>query len=328
MKNQLKSYLKNHEVLLSDQFSYGMREVLLLTHDEDPTSLINAKLVHGEVNYRNSSKWPSVWKNPFRRYPILSWSTVQKEQLESIGFKDKIIVVGAPYLHLLKYINENKHLNWPSCFDNSLLYFPSHSHPGYSIDNRLFTENQINLNDFKKVTICLFWLDFINPKIREQYLQLGAEVVCAGYKGNTSVQIPWADDGGRTGHLLVLASLISKHKYIVTEGVSVTLLYAAAQGKKVKYLKNVTRLNVTSIPTKIDVLNQTSTVISKDLSPGIWYDCSMKNSALDVSLNYLGQDTLSGFENWVKEAGSLSRNRISTRYVENAKNEILKLFGI
>lgn len=328
MKSQLRSFLKSPQVLLSEQFAYGMREVLLLTHREDPTSIISAKLVHGEVGYKDASKWPSVWESPFRRYPILSWSTVQKKQLESLGFKEKIFAVGAPYLHLLKYINENPNLKWPSFFDNSLLYFPSHSHPGYSINSDEMVEDQINFHDFNKVTVCLFWLDFINPIIRERYLRLGVNVTCAGYKGNTSIETPWADDGGRTGHLLTLASLISKHEYIATDMVSVTLLYAAAQGKKVKFLKNLTKLSVASNPKKRLVSNEQSTIVSEDLSPGVWYDCSVQNPALDVSFKYLGQETLNGFQDWVNRTGSLSRKKISSHYVESAESKLHKMFGI
>ncbi len=328
MKSQLRSFLRSPQVLLSDQFSYGMREVLLLTHGEDPTSLINAKLVHGEVDYKDASKWPSVWKSPFRRYPILSWSTVQKKYLESIGFKEKIFAVGAPFLHILKYVNENPRLRWPSFFNNSLLYFPSHSHPGHSIHGKHLVENQINFHDFKKVTVCLFWLDFINPTIRERYLRLGLDVTCVGYKGNSSIEIPWADDGGRTCHLITLANLISKYEYIVTERMSVTFLYAAAQGKKVRYLEKFTKLNVASNPIETLVLKEPCTIISEDISPGIWYDCSMQNPALDVSLKYLGQDTLNGFQDWVNGTGSLSRNKIASHYVENVESKIFEMLGI
>ena len=181
MKAWLRSFLYEPELLLCEQFSFGMREVMVVTHQLDASTLINAKMVHGDVDYKSAANWPSVWRSPVSRYPILSWSRVQEEDLRSLGFKERIINIGAPYLHLLKYITEEPELKLPETCKNSLLYFPNHTHPGVSASHQTFTPISNFREEFDTVTVCLFWLDFINPDIYRQYQKLGYEVVCVGH---------------------------------------------------------------------------------------------------------------------------------------------------
>lgn len=327
MYSQLRSIYYDSAVLLSDQFAFGMREVLLLTHGVDPTCMLRAKLVHGETNYNTASNWPTVWHGLFRRFPILSWSVVQKKYLETIGFKEEVIAVGAPFLHLLRYVDKNPNLKWPDRVENSLLYIPNHSHPGFSATIESALHKELESNKFSLVTVCLFWLDFINPMIRGQYTRLGVNVTCVGYKGNASIETPWADDGGRTNFLPSLANLIAHHEYVITDTRSVSFFYAAVQGRKVKYLADSSRLQVSRFLGENNTLIQQSTIPNENLSPAMWYDCSEKNPALDSSLKYLGSDSLGGFLNWIQRKGSLEHDKLSAHYVEDLEDNLTRIIG-
>lgn len=338
MRNLLRSLIYPLEVNLNEQFSYGMREVLLSTHGLDPSSLINAKLVHGDVDYKSPTSWPSIWRNPLIRYPILCWSKIQEKELKRLGFRETIVPIGSPYIHLIDYIKKAQNLRFPQYQKNSLLYFPNHSHPGFQVKLHNTKDLKECFDGFDQVTICLFWLDFIDLEIRNRYLELGVDVTCVGYKGPSNAEKPWSDNGGRVNHLLNLAYLISRHEFILTDSPTITLMYAISLHKSVKFLKyeivgssfhNSSKVEEELVSDQIEPQGIVqSLALANRLSPDVWYHCGEENLLLRVADEVLGKDSMIGFQDWVSGSNNcLTIGKVSSRYVESFQSSLTNLFG-
>ncbi len=238
VKRKLSAWVYTDEIRLAEQFAYGHREVLLASNDLDPTGLFLASIPHGWGPDVPGRPYPKVYKKFYGEYPILAWSSRAAKDLEVRGYRS-VVPAGSPWAHLL-----NK-LRFPTIYEaipksnqesNSLLYFPSHSIPGGEHIHDYNLENVLKDLSPTKVTVCLFWLDFINPKVRTYYSKFDSEIFCVGYKGSTGFDIPWAPVGGREMFIPTLLDLFERHKSIVFESVSTPFWYAASLRKDILIL--------------------------------------------------------------------------------------------
>lgn len=235
LKRKVSPWVYSEEIQLSEQFAYGHREVLLASNKLDPSGLFLASIPHGWGPDVPGRPYPKVFKRSLSEYPILAWSSRTSADLKARGYKFPI-PTGSPWAHLLSSLGLNsiKESSSSKATDsNSSLYFPSHSIPGGEHYHNFNLKRVLSDISPTNLTVCLFWLDFINPRVRNYYSQFNCELVCVGYKGSTGFDIPWAPVGGREMFLPNLLELMERHDTIILETVSTPFWYATSLKKNI-----------------------------------------------------------------------------------------------
>jgi len=234
----VRPYIQDKSVLLSEQFNYGHREILIASNQLKPNTLFSCSVQHGWFGDYTGVK--PIFNKLQRPYPRLVWSTRVKEAL----LKTKSgtpIVTGAPWVHLLRACK----IDPTKFFDGlqsekpktaRLLVFPNHSIAGVATSHQLNLELLISEFSPDSITVCLYWLDFIDPMVRSYYLALGCQLVCVGYRGGSGKETPWATDGGRVMFLPELLKIIEAHDFVAVSEVSTSFWYAISLRKAVLIL--------------------------------------------------------------------------------------------
>jgi hypothetical protein len=125
-----------------------------------------------------------------------------------------------------------------------ILFFPVHGNE-YSQQN---PKSQIALFNEKykseEATVCLYWVEYINPDIYSLYKQAGFNIVCAGFSGQmehtglgySARRLAGSPIGGRPNFLLQIIAMITTHDKIVFGGLGTALFYARYLGKPIDML--------------------------------------------------------------------------------------------
>jgi hypothetical protein len=228
-----RAWVYPEEILLSEQFNFGNREVLIVCNDLNRESLFLSSVQHGWYP-ENQTRPITVIKSKFgKQYPYLTWSTRFRDLLKDEGYS-KIFATGAPWSHLLKNLKiDPRAIKVSSKEKNRLLFFPRHSAPGLTVEHNIKLDQVAKLAGASEITVCLFWLDFIDPAIRNFYEKYGCKLVCVGYRGSSGFETPWAPIGGRTLFLPRILELMESHDLIAVDEVSTSFWYALSLRKKV-----------------------------------------------------------------------------------------------
>jgi hypothetical protein len=227
---------KTDQEYFYEQFMYGHREILLayarsFNPSISPGSILRAGVQHGwagdaniwRVRNRNLTPAPRyVWENRFEiKLP------------KTTGNK----AIGAPWLYLLNLLDIEKGFEYrlkSSLEKKEFLIFPGHNlwNTSKPISDQASAFHKITKGE--TATVCLYWIDYLQPEVRRSYENLGFEVECVGYLGSptSSTQA----NMGRTGFLLESVRLMLNHKTIITDEFSSGLLYAASLGLKVVFM--------------------------------------------------------------------------------------------
>ena len=230
----LRPFVYSDLIQLADQFAYGHREILLVSNKLDPTSLILASIPHGWGPDTFGYPYPKIRNRFLKEYPILAWSSRTAADWTKRGYRLPI-AVGSPWAHFVNSVHKNYKVGIKTKEEviNSILFLPTHSVPGGSVKHKFELESLLNQVQPAKVTVCLFWLDFINPKVRNFYSGYGCEITCVGFKGSTGFDNPWSPIGGRELFLPNLYRLFLNHNIVVVDTISTPFWYAASLGKTV-----------------------------------------------------------------------------------------------
>ena len=227
-------------VIFSEQFLYGHREILCSYAGLDSQAMIKGSMEHG-WSYDAGRGIPKFTGN---RYLYLSWS---KERLERSKNRDaNAYSVGAPFIYAYQSIQNL--LNSTEIRKKSpkreVLFFPTHGNE-YHQQN---VESQIQL--FSEVykpqesAVCLYWAEYINPDIYQQYKLAGFEIVCAGFSGqmeNTGLgysarQLAGSPVGGRPTFLLNTIAFLSSYPKVVLGGIGSICFYASFLKCEIEFL--------------------------------------------------------------------------------------------
>lgn len=125
--------------------------------------------------------------------------------------------------------------------ESKILYFPSHSF--HASEAKIELEVLDHLKNFGDVTVSLYWLDFLDPRIRFEIEARNCRVVCMGYRGSNMNEVPWANDGGRVNFMNELFNQISYHDAVVVDDISTVFFYAVLLGKNVGYTRKKSTWN-------------------------------------------------------------------------------------
>jgi hypothetical protein len=310
--------IHGESVKLSEQFNFGHREILLASNNLDTSSIFSASIPHGWLVESNIRPYPIVRRKNLKPYPVLSWSKRSEIALKNQS-KRPVFTIGSPWSHLLRSIGINlRTLNpypQPSPAQNStILYMPSHSIYGGTAVHNFKIDKLRERFDPESVTVCLFWLDFINPKTYSFFSEQNCDVICMGFKGASANDHPWSDVGGRVEFLPNLFSILSRFDVIALDEVSTPFWYAVSLGKSVyitveesqfKWMENgnseVIKWN------NAECLEIVKPGLSKIMKKGlIEYDSELH----EISLSEVGWDYTLGFTDLLSELDILIPEKI------------------
>lgn len=166
--------------------------------------------IHGYI-YKHTKK------DKLKRYFV--WNSKNLEKCINLGYKNAI-AIGAPILYTS--INNTNTSN-----NTNLLFFPMHSSEDTPFINPIkvhekYLEDILNLNHiFKSVTVCLYWVEYENIKIRELFYKNNIKLVSLGHRDNTPIFLK---------HFI---NLVSKYAYVSSNSFSTAVFYSLYLRKKV-----------------------------------------------------------------------------------------------
>ncbi len=301
-RNALRSWVYPPEILLSEQFNFGHREILIAANKLQENTLFLASVQHG---------WdpgPAIGKRILTRrmtqYSNLVWSKRIQEFLSRNGNYIST-PIGAPWSHLLRACGINPYVPKTSSNDSSLpthprvLYFPSHSSHGFLAIHQKNASFLNSLTLGNKVKVCLFWSDFVNPKVRELHLREGYEITCAGYRGSSGGEVPWSPLGGRILYLPSILEMIERAEIVVLDTIGTALWYAISLGKRIVLLNGSEKFQNWSsgsgVDMEIDVFTLMAKLDSNFPSIKLKEVQNSNNELLDYALSELGWKSTPNF---------------------------------
>lgn len=243
MRSFIRPYLHSEPALLHEQFMYGHKETLFKIHKFPQNKYIRAQLQHGWIHHLNTrhTRANIVRDKKGKPFPLLVWSERIAKEYKLAGVRD-VRVVGAPAAH---YISSST----PKRFDNQsiskenevkqdklkIIYFPSHSFHGAEaqIDLTILDE----LRNFGEVTVSLYWMDFLDPRLRTNIGHRDCKIVCFGYRGASAIEAPWSNVGGRENFLIHLIESLKRYDAIIVDDISSVFLYAIILDKKIGFTR-------------------------------------------------------------------------------------------
>jgi len=162
------------------QFAYGHREILLRAMDLDFSHAFPVVLQHGVYTpmgrIQKGVALPprKTFKDRFR---FISFSQTDADHAKSYGVKD-VVAIGSPWL----YVPEKER----AVIKDSIGFFPVHHHatkdyPGSSL-NDIFKRIGLVRNRFPgmKLTVFLYFSEFLRPEWHEASIAEDFELFCAG----------------------------------------------------------------------------------------------------------------------------------------------------
>ena len=300
IKSLGRPFLYPPEVALSEQFAYGHREIYQRFIGFDPNQIIFAELEHGwssDTSWLQSNSSNRLRNRRLKRYPLLVWSRELARELNYPKHKSVYALASPWFLLLSNYENLKSTGMAPNYFEvpRSVLYFPAHSFPG--VEAFLHSKNIENIyksQDFASITTSLYWIDFINPTIRELYEPF-SRVTCMGIRAPAATEVPWSNTGGRVNFLYQLHKAISEHQYIICEDFSTAAMAALTLGKQVFMTKDKVHLELIHRSQKNQFLAlDVSKIISKyelnKAEQGLGYNLSDNSGLLELAKRGFGFD--------------------------------------
>lgn len=153
--------------------------------------------------------------------PIFLWSEQTRRRAWSLGRRNTI-VTGAPWIYLLALEPEPD--PQPGEERTGTIFYPFHGWERQEIkgDHRRLI-SMINEVEEGPVTICLYWQEYQNRRIRRLYERAGFRIVCHGYRGH------WWNDTD-TRFLYKQLAELRRHKRVASNRVSSALWYGILAG--------------------------------------------------------------------------------------------------
>ncbi len=166
--------------------------------------------IHGNI-YKHAEE------DKLKRYFV--WNSRNLENCINRGYKNAI-AIGAPILYTpINNINKGN--------SSKLLFFPIHSSEDAPFINpikshEIYLEDILKLNHiFESVTVCLYWIEYENLKIRELFYKNNIKVVSLGHRDNTP------------NFLKRFVNLVNKYSYVSSNSFSTVVFYSLYLRKKV-----------------------------------------------------------------------------------------------
>jgi len=164
-----------------------------------------------------------------RKKTFFVWNRNNLRLAKKLGFK-KVYAIGAPFIYLPKKENKNA-----DCREKNLLLFPLHTWEIEAI--KVYSDyirriEKISKN-FKDISVCLFWVEHQNKKIKDVFKRTGWRVITLGPIDRNP------------NFLEKFRNLVNKFNYISSNIFSSAVFYSLYMKKKVFIYGGLPSLEVT-----------------------------------------------------------------------------------
>jgi hypothetical protein len=327
-----RAWVYPEEILLSEQFNFGNREVLIVCNDLNRESLFLSSVQHGWYPENTTRPIPGIQSKFGRQYPYLAWSTRFRDLLKKEGYS-KIFATGSPWSHLLRNLKiDPRAIKESGEEKNRLLFFPRHSAPGITIEHNIKLDHVAKVAGASDITVCLFWLDFIDPGIRNFYEKYGCRIVCVGYRGSSGFETPWAPIGGRTLFLPRILELMESHDLIAVDEVSTSFWYALSLRKKVIITSDLENFDWWGEGAKVKLrasnLEWLDLVSSNLKNIGIMQLIDPDEDLVEIALAELGWDCALDFKRLIELGQIKTKERIDKSLTDSLESHLLLLKSV
>ena len=181
---------------------------------------INGEVQHGwSPNSGITSEFSSISSLKKNRYYLFNEDN--KKKAIKAGYKN-IITIGSPFIYI-----HNPEQYYLPMIPKSLICFPTHNHEWAGFKNILNTYKKYCddlkkiSNNFKKITISLFWKEYENPEIIKIFKKQGFSVITMGPRDNNPK------------FLLNFINNVSKYEFLSSDTFSSAIFYGLFMKKKV-----------------------------------------------------------------------------------------------
>ena len=153
---------------------------------------------------------------------------------------------------------------------------------------------KLQSSDFNSVTTCLYWIDYLDPRVRDFYEEY-SEVTCLGYRSASANEAPWHDIGGRVNFLYQLHKLLSKNEIVVCDEISTAAMAALTLGKKVYICRDLVKFQDVGrrgpfVLNELDNRKILNDLTFDYLSTPLGYEISRSNACIDTAFSGFGFD--------------------------------------
>ena len=227
-------------VEFSEQFLYGHREILMNYAGFSDQSMIKGSLEHGWA--LQSGK--GIRRFPTGRYIYLSWSD---ERIKRSKMSDPMtIAIGAPFLYAHESVKDSLDQFEAKTHNRirSTLFFPVHGNE--FIQQNAESQVQLFAQHYspETSTVCLYWVEYVNPQIYNYYKSLKFNIVCSGFSGQmehtglgySARRLAGSPIGGRPNFILNTIAMFANYENIVFGGIGTGLFYASYMKKSITVL--------------------------------------------------------------------------------------------
>lgn len=148
----------------------------------------------------------------------LVWSDVARRRGQIIGWRD-YAVIGSPFAYL------DRILPAEPVERSGTIWYPFHGTKDYESVQGEHTEliDEIKATEGGPVTICLYYVEYDDPIVRNHYLDAGFRVICHGRRGQQ-----W--QGTDRFFLFRQLSEMRRHARVASNRLSTAVMYGAAVG--------------------------------------------------------------------------------------------------
>lgn len=241
--NQIALMIKSESAIqqmYSSQFLYGHREILLDYAHLPRTSLILGEIQHGVLAPNEKTVYKSKRFRFGQNVPYYVWSSFVANNAKEQGFKNTL-VIGSPWCYLASGARQSK-------TGSKVVVMPWHSTMADSSLSRVILEKKAkkfqDLIGSSNATVILYWLDFLNPLVRNVYSDFGFNTTTIGFPGIGSYSE--FTNENRINFLSNVRATLNSYDILITDGFASPLFYALDLGLKVAFVEDSSISNYTN----------------------------------------------------------------------------------
>lgn len=212
----LKSFWENNV----DNLYYGHYDIFKRYADIILPYKINGELQHGWSPNSGIASFPISNDNQGKNSRYYLFNDANKEKCTKMGFKNTV-AIGSPFLYLPKIKEKKNYL------PKSLILFPYHS-TEYDKDNSLnigyknYLKSILRISSkFKSITACLYWKDYENQGIIDQFHKKKIKTISLGHRDNNP------------NFLFNFVNLVNDYEYVSSDYFSSAVFYSLKLRRKV-----------------------------------------------------------------------------------------------
>ncbi len=228
----------------SDNLYYGHYDILKKYSNTIFPYKINGEVQHGWSPDHGIPYFE--YHMQFKDHAFYVFNELNYAKCKKLGFTNTKII-GAPFIYIKNQYKKNNNNS-----NNSIILFPSHTHEFGILSNPVKSFEKY-LNDFKgirrffnRITVVLYWKDYLNQNIKNLFENFGAKVISNGHRDNNP------------NYLYNFIKIVQEHEYVSSDHFSSAIFYSL-------YLKKKTFIYGNQVIKDLKFVNGSENKASKNL---------------------------------------------------------------